>query len=110
MAGHSALQRRPSISIEERTSPSTPICRSEEHTSELQSHHDLVCRLLLEKKKDLAHPLGLAVHIAGDASQTAPVSLPFATLYPGSALYVYGATLVELLHQPLPVSSTVYVN
>src|SRR5437773_11110171 len=27
--------------------------RSEEHTSELQSHHDLVCRLLLEKKKIL---------------------------------------------------------
>src|SRR5437773_7553607 len=26
--------------------------RSEEHTSELQSHHDLVCRLLLEKKKN----------------------------------------------------------
>src|SRR5260221_11307975 len=26
-------------------------CRSEEHTSELQSHSDLVCRLLLEKKK-----------------------------------------------------------
>src|SRR5437667_4710748 len=29
--------------------PAVP--RSEEHTSELQSHHDLVCRLLLEKKK-----------------------------------------------------------
>src|SRR5437667_9882726 len=27
--------------------------RSEEHTSELQSHHDIVCRLLLEKKKDI---------------------------------------------------------
>ena len=27
--------------------------RSEEHTSELQSHHDIVCRLLLEKKKTL---------------------------------------------------------
>src|SRR5260370_20148858 len=26
-------------------------CRSEEHTSELQSHLNLVCRLLLEKKK-----------------------------------------------------------
>src|SRR5438034_2590895 len=26
--------------------------RSEEHTSELQSHSELVCRLLLEKKKD----------------------------------------------------------
>src|SRR5438034_6540905 len=29
----------------------TPARRSEEHTSELQSHSDLVCRLLLEKKK-----------------------------------------------------------
>src|SRR5260221_5415198 len=28
--------------------------RSEEHTSELQSHSDLVCRLLLEKKKKFA--------------------------------------------------------
>src|SRR5260221_9822694 len=27
------------------------LTRSEEHTSELQSHSDLVCRLLLEKKK-----------------------------------------------------------
>src|SRR5947207_5144239 len=27
------------------------LMRSEEHTSELQSHSDLVCRLLLEKKK-----------------------------------------------------------
>src|SRR5437667_4818270 len=30
--------------------------RSEEHTSELQSHHDLVCRLLLEKKKKQTQP------------------------------------------------------
>src|SRR5438105_11892647 len=30
------------------------IGRSEEHTSELQSRVDLVCRLLLEKKKDIA--------------------------------------------------------
>src|SRR5438034_10591922 len=29
-----------------------PAQRSEEHTSELQSHSDLVCRLLLEKKKN----------------------------------------------------------
>src|SRR5438034_4579730 len=29
-----------------------PAWRSEEHTSELQSHSDLVCRLLLEKKKE----------------------------------------------------------
>src|SRR5438034_2532063 len=32
-----------------RSQPGSP--RSEEHTSELQSHSDLVCRLLLEKKK-----------------------------------------------------------
>src|SRR5438067_2862075 len=46
---------------------SEPICngivRSEEHTSELQSRFDLVCRLLLEKKKRLAErdtPSGIA--------------------------------------------------
>src|SRR4029434_11310162 len=31
--------------------------RSEEHTSELQSHLNLVCRLLLEKKKKVAQLL-----------------------------------------------------
>src|SRR5438034_2560022 len=31
--------------------PASAAARSEEHTSELQSHSDLVCRLLLEKKK-----------------------------------------------------------
>src|SRR5699024_12033453 len=30
-----------------------PVYRSEEHTSELQSRFDLVCRLLLEKKKNI---------------------------------------------------------
>src|SRR6266540_7324679 len=35
---------QPAFSVVERS-------RSEEHTSELQSHHDIVCRLLLEKKK-----------------------------------------------------------
>src|SRR5260370_17832468 len=32
-------------------------CRSEEHTSELQSHLNLVCRLLLEKKKNTPTPI-----------------------------------------------------
>src|SRR3970282_2926025 len=35
--------------------PSSAWERSEEHTSELQSHHDIVCRLLLEKKKQKTH-------------------------------------------------------
>src|SRR2546427_7913596 len=32
--------------------PRGPVVRSEEHTSELQSQSNLVCRLLLEKKKN----------------------------------------------------------
>src|SRR2546422_6178983 len=36
--------------------------RSEEHTSELQSRLHLVCRLLLEKKKDLPDCQAVAVH------------------------------------------------
>src|SRR2546430_14217867 len=32
-----------------------PYVRSEEHTSELQSQSNLVCRLLLEKKKSIQH-------------------------------------------------------
>src|SRR5438445_5998938 len=39
-------------SIDRYASPAT--MRSEEHTSELQSRQYLVCRLLLEKKKDVA--------------------------------------------------------
>src|SRR5260370_35898653 len=41
-----------SLPEEFRQSPSPGPSRSEEHTSELQSHLNLVCRLLLEKKKD----------------------------------------------------------
>src|SRR2546427_8549529 len=37
--------------------PPLPPRRSEEHTSELQSQSNLVCRLLLEKKKPLPLPL-----------------------------------------------------
>src|SRR2546430_6894325 len=38
-----------------------PAQRSEEHTSELQSQSNLVCRLLLEKKKNLTSPPAAAV-------------------------------------------------
>src|SRR5476649_2492450 len=40
--------------------PTQTVSRSEEHTSELQSHSDLVCRLLLEKKKKHALPISMA--------------------------------------------------
>src|SRR2546421_912373 len=38
-------------------------CRSEEHTSELQSRSDIVCRLLLEKKKNKRHDVNLLMHL-----------------------------------------------
>src|SRR5207249_1333880 len=38
------------------TCPPASVFRSEEHTSELQSRFDLVCRLLLEKKKHKISP------------------------------------------------------
>src|SRR5947207_5965321 len=41
---------RPTCSTSQNFAP-VAAPRSEEHTSELQSHSDLVCRLLLEKKK-----------------------------------------------------------
>src|SRR5207237_5887501 len=40
--------------IQQHTTPALKQARSEEHTSELQSHLNLVCRLLLEKKKQCA--------------------------------------------------------
>src|SRR2546430_3762625 len=42
--------------------------RSEEHTSELQSQSNLVCRLLLEKKKEIVRQLR-RVELAGDPSR-----------------------------------------
>src|SRR6202453_2330075 len=52
-----AAQRRPAP--DPVAEPSRRRTRSEEHTSELQSPQNLVCRLLLEKKKDTheQHPL-----------------------------------------------------
>src|SRR3989440_1938577 len=61
-------------------SPLLPVClhpsRSEEHTSELQSRSDLVCRLLLEKKKTSTHT-NLTTAI-----QTMPTTETFSAEYP----------------------------
>src|SRR5688572_32070086 len=44
-----------------RPGPRSPT-RSEEHTSELQSQSNLVCRLLLEKKKKISYHLSSTCH------------------------------------------------
>src|SRR5437773_7483887 len=46
------------------------LLRSEEHTSELQSHHDLVCRLLLEKKKRTPHRRSAVCGLSLDGAST----------------------------------------
>src|SRR5690349_22873044 len=53
-AAHVAAERdiENVVSAESAAAASTVVARSEEHTSELQSRRDLVCRLLLEKKND----------------------------------------------------------
>src|SRR5438132_10445474 len=48
-------RRRSGTSLPPTSFTVTGRLRSEEHTSELQSHSDLVCRLLLEKKKKKIH-------------------------------------------------------
>src|SRR5699024_9300782 len=61
--------------------------RSEEHTSELQSRFDLVCRLLLEKKNKSSHPL---------SSSFVFTALPTSDIYTLS------------LHDALPISLNIF--
>src|SRR5206468_7547956 len=51
VTGESGRSRRRQNAQRGSATAVTPSSRSEEHTSELQSRSDLVCRLLLEKKK-----------------------------------------------------------
>src|SRR5438034_3898442 len=57
----------------EPTRPSSCFRRSEEHTSELQSHSDLVCRLLLEKKNRTPIQGRLLPQRVGRQRQQSPV-------------------------------------
>src|SRR5260221_7420137 len=64
LAARDALRRGPELQMESQQQDQHPqrrpedgVQRSEEHTSELQSHSDLVCRLLLEKKKKKSNQL-----------------------------------------------------
>src|SRR3712207_8701691 len=58
LGGHAVHLRRPvgGQAVEQRLL-GEPVVRSEEHTSELQSRQYLVCRLLLEKKKNYRLPI-----------------------------------------------------
>src|SRR5437773_3870783 len=73
--------------------------RSEEHTSELQSHHDLVCRLLLEKKKcnriHAPHYTTSVDHNAGISVKVTQPTFPMWYLDAPSIIYSH-----RQLHRP----------
>src|SRR2546430_9635833 len=82
---------------------SSSIRRSEEHTSELQSQSNIVCRLLLEKKEkqdDFLH---------GRSAFRAPIReyLGFHCRHSRLAarLLLFGATDTVVTHLPLPVAA-----
>src|SRR2546430_5967072 len=67
---HQHLDRQTALHFELAVDAGLGLLRSEEHTSELQSQSNLVCRLLLEKKK-FAKVATTATGISGEASKTA---------------------------------------
>src|SRR2546430_9796397 len=83
-----------------------PLIRSEEHTSELQSQSNLVCRLLLEKKKTTRAPASklpalrqlltrLSLHAARpDWHASSEVSTPTLCRLPRSLLAIVTYSLV----------------
>src|SRR5260370_22689354 len=56
--------------VQSKTGSCPCVARSEEHTSELQSHLNLVCRLLLEKKKNYFRDTTSWIH-QGETSERA---------------------------------------
>src|SRR5260221_165194 len=78
------------------TCPQRILVRSEEHTSELQSHSDLVCRLLLEKKKNHCNVRRIGVFIVASQALATCVLFffflmirrpPRSTLFPYTTLF-----------------------
>src|SRR5690349_10763545 len=86
------------------------VLRSEEHTSELQSRRDLVCRLLLEKKNTAGEPITRCSPMRSPARPTqdpsspstpAPPSRrdPFLSFTPPATTKIYTLSL----HDALPI-------
>src|SRR6266581_2116550 len=86
-----------------------PYCRSEEHTSELQSPVHLVCRLLLEKKKkNAANILSTAVYSIKSFGDPAAAMRTFAAADPLLFFFFFNDTATTeiytlSLHDALPI-------
>src|SRR6266496_3320328 len=99
-----------------------PPPRSEEHTSELQSRRDLVCRLLLEKKKKhslcraeskapkapISSPAVCNVRMAGDGPLTTEIVPSRRSVLPSFFFFFNDRATTEIytlsLHDALPIS------
>src|SRR6266571_6730468 len=79
--------------------------RSEEHTSELQSHVNLVCRLLLEKKKTPPSRATIPARIFVPPTST-PITRPSATRSSTVALKVCNRDAQRGYHSPPNVGSS----
>src|SRR2546430_8000252 len=85
----------------------TGLARSEEHTSELQSQSNLVCRLLLEKKKLLKdlpdEAIDSMLAAAGPGYVSALLSLELRHLLPAIALPARDDRALPAIEAPYPI-------
>src|SRR6266480_2082852 len=84
------------------------LARSEEHTSELQSHVNLVCRLLLEKKnQEDVSAEKTARQAMQDAEQAYGNAAFLVSLHSGGSFFFNDAATTEIytlsLHDALPI-------
>src|SRR5476649_1658022 len=94
-----------------RTNPRRIFRRSEEHTSELQSHSDLVCRLLLEKKKSknsiFEHSIIIASSSASNHAHAHRRSVHHHRRRPAAYFFFNDTATTEIytlsLHDALPI-------
>src|SRR5256885_6638929 len=89
-------------------SPSRPYQRSEEHTSELQSPCNIVCRLLLEKKNDQTNFIMTPQDIHKALVRTVPViHFPIAFCMPSSTYLVRTECTTDVISPLAPnIAST----
>src|SRR4030066_246235 len=91
----------------------TSSSRSEEHTSELQSHLNLVCRLLLEKKKNTRRPDLHTYTLVQERTRSSPMSGSIMMCPPSFCFFFFffnDTATTEIytlsLHDALPISTT----
>src|SRR5256886_13720987 len=89
---HASQRSAPDTASRQRESA---IARSEEHTSELQSQSNLVCRLLLEKKKQSFSPSPLASYFSSTSLITYFSTCTSTAIY---LLALRGSPLASSIH------------